>query len=116
MIRLIIQKNEEYVEDFLGEPVAFKKISGSIIYHYYEKIEDGEEYDYINKVVRKRYRYEERTENVKGFSFKTDENGVASQVFDLKDPTIGYYTAELIWYDGNGRIMTRGLLIKPSLY
>lgn len=110
------EKNEEYVEDFLGEPVAFKKISGSIIYHYYEKIEDGEEYDYINKVVRKRYRYEERTENVKGFSFKTDENGVASQVFDLKDPTIGYYTAELIWYDGNGRIMTREVYLSSRHY
>ncbi|HZK26251.1 MAG TPA: alpha-2-macroglobulin family protein, partial [Thermoclostridium sp.] len=110
------ETDDDYSTDFLGDPVTFKKLSGTIIYHYYEKIEDGEEYDYINKVVRKRYRYEERTKKIQGFSFKTDETGLGSQTFDLKDPTTGYYTAELIWHDGNGRIMTREVYLSSHNY
>ncbi|NLO40647.1 MAG: alpha-2-macroglobulin, partial [Ruminiclostridium sp.] len=97
--------------DYKGKPVANKTISGSIIYHWYEKIEDGEEYDYINKVVNKRYRYEERRKTVESFSFKTDEKGIATKTFTLNDPKEGYYTAELTWQDGNGRKMTRDVYL-----
>ncbi len=93
--------------DFLGEPASNKVIAGTIIYHTYDKIEDGEEYDYINKVVNKRYRYEERREKVQSFSFTTGTDGFTSKDFNLKDPDEGWYTAELIWEDGNGRVMNR---------
>ena len=105
-----------YSEDYLGVPVANKTISGTVIYHYYEKTEDGEEYDYINKVVRKRYRYEERTKRVESFSFRTDKNGIATRVFELKDPSEGYYTVELIWMDGNGRAMSRNVYLSNRYY
>ena len=79
------EKAQDY-PDYLGKPVAYKTISGTIIYHWYEKIEDGEEYDYINKVVNKRYRYEERQKTVQSFSFRTDEKGIASETFTLENP------------------------------
>jgi hypothetical protein len=97
--------------DYLGAPAAHIKIAGSIVYHYYEKIETGEQYDYINKVVHKVYRYEERTEKVKSFSIKTDSNGIAKEVFELEHPNEGWYTAELIWNDGNGRTMRHSVYL-----
>lgn len=93
--------------DFLGDPAAYTKLAGSIVYHYYEKIEDGEEYDYINKTVIKKYRYEEREEIVDSFSFTTDKEGVATEIFKLKAPNEGWYTADLVWSDGNNRTMNR---------
>lgn len=109
---------DEYVYsgNYLGAPVANRKISGTVIHHTYEKIENGEEYDYINKVVRKRYRYEERTEKVESFSFTTDENGLATKVFDLEHPKEGYYTVELIWNDNSGRTMSREVYLTNYYY
>ena len=92
-------------------PEANREITGSISYHYYEKIEEGEEYDYINKVVQKLYRYEERQETVQTFFMRTDENGLATKTFSLKNPTEGWYTAELNWKDGNGRVMKRSVYL-----
>lgn len=103
-------------ENFLGDPVAYKNIAGTVIYHTYEKIEEGEEYDYINKVVRKRYRYEERSEIVESFSFTTNEQGIATKVFELQHPNEGYYTVELIWNDNSGRIMSRDVYLSSRHY
>lgn len=97
--------------DFLADPVAHKTISGSIVYHYYEKIENGEEYDYINKVVRKIYHYEKRERTIQSFSFRTDEKGIATEIFKLDNPKDGWYTAELIWNDNNGRVMNRSVYL-----
>ncbi len=97
--------------DFLGAPAAYKEIAGTIVYHYYEKIEQGEEYDYINKVVRKVYSYEERRETVQTFAFRTNEKGIASEVFNLKTPSGGWYTAELIWNDNNKRVMNSSVYL-----
>ncbi len=102
--------------DFLGDPVAYKTLSGTIMYHTYEKIEDGEEYDYINKVVKKKYRYEKREEKVKGFSFRTGEDGIATETFTLEHPNEGWYTAELIWNDNSGRSMHREVYLSNRQY
>lgn len=102
--------------DYLGDPVAYKEISGTIIYHYYEKIEEGEDYDYINKVVQKRYRYEQRQKTVKSFSMRTDEKGITSEVFNLENPVDGWYTAELIWNDNSGRVMNRSVYLGKYYY
>lgn len=107
---------EPVYPNYLGDPVADKLLEGSIIYHYYEKIEDGEEYDYINKVVVKRYRYEERKENKGSFSMRTSNDGKASETFSLENPRNGYYTAELTWKDGNGRKMSRSVYLSNRIY
>jgi len=99
------------MSDFLGDPEASKEISGTIVYHYYEKIEQGEEYDYINKVVRKLYSYEERRETVQTFSLSTDEKGTASKIFNLKAPQEGWYTAELTWNDNSRRVMNHSVYL-----
>ncbi len=103
-------------EDILGDPVKYRKIDGAVIYHTYEKIEDGEEYDYINKVVRKRYRYEERKEKVESFTFATNKEGIATRVFELRHPNNGFYTVELTWNDYKGRTMTREVYLSNSYY
>ena len=107
--RLNDPESDELVNysDYIGDPVKYKKIDGTIYYHYYEKIYDGEEYDYINKVVRKVYRYEERKEKVTDFSFTTGEDGTATNSFTLEHPDRGWYIAELAWEDNSGRKMDR---------
>lgn len=102
--------------DYLGAPETYREIAGTIIYHYYEKIEEGEQYDYINKVVNKVYRYEERQKTVKSFSFRTDEKGVATEIFNLGNPAEGWYTAELIWNDNNGRVMNRSVYLGTTTF
>lgn len=112
----INNSTDEFINDYTGAPVPNRRISGKVIYHTYEKIEDGEEYDYINKVVRKRYRYEERKEAVESFSFSTNKNGYASKVFSLKYPNEGYYTVELTWQDNRGRTMSREVYLSTHSY
>lgn len=108
--------SEQDYPNFLGEPVADKLLEGSLIYHTYEKIEDGEEYDFINKVVVKRYRYEERKEKIGSFSLRTSKDGKASETFTLEHPRGGYYTAELTWQDSNGRKMSQSVYLSNCLY
>lgn len=114
----INNSEEEYwsIKDYLGKPVAGKKISGTVLYHTYDKIEDGDEYDYINKVVRKHYRYEERTESIGNFTLTTDEDGKLTKIFSLKKPSEGYYTAKLTWNDNRGRTMTREIYLSAAVY
>jgi len=100
-----------YYSDYIGDPVKNKKIDGTVYYHYYEKIYDGEEYDYINKVVRKVYRYEERKKKITSFSFTTGEDGTAIKSFTLENPNNGWYEAELVWEDNSGRTMTRDVYL-----
>ncbi|HHT62229.1 MAG TPA: alpha-2-macroglobulin [Clostridia bacterium] len=63
-----------------GHPVTV-----SLFRQEWDKIEDGEYYDYINKVVRKKYRYQERRVLVKESTVVTDKNGQAEYSFQAED-------------------------------
>ncbi len=91
--------------DYLGNAVDGKLLKGKILKNTWVKIPDGRYYDFINKVVKKRYRYELKTEQVKSFTMTTDRNGEAAYDFNGKDFSGGYYTADITCTDGTEREM-----------
>lgn len=91
--------------DYLGDPVSGKTLTGTVYKHTWLKIEDGEYYDYINKVTQKRYRYEEKKEFITQISLTTDANGKAIASFDAPYIKDGFYTAEITCTDNSGRKM-----------
>jgi len=60
-------------------------VAVSVFRQEWDKIEDGEYYDFINKVVVKKYRYNERKVLVEETQAVTDRNGKASFSFDTED-------------------------------
>jgi uncharacterized protein YfaS (alpha-2-macroglobulin family) len=100
---------EENYNDYLGKVVEGKKITGVLYKNYYEKIETGEYYDYINKVVRKTYDYKHKKDKIKDFTATTDKEGKINLTFDLKDTTECYYTAEIKTYDNNNKKMEKSV-------
>lgn len=91
--------------DYLGEPVNGKTLTGTIYKHTWLKIEDGEYYDYINKVTEKKYRYEEKKEAFGQITMTTDVNGKATASFDAPEHKDGFYTADIKCTDNSGRNM-----------
>lgn len=97
-------------DDFLGAPVAGQWLNLNIVHRTWERIETGEEYDYINKVVRKTYEYREKSTPVSTAKVMTSSDGTAKYYFTA-DQTEGYYTVEVTAVDGNGRSMKENVWI-----
>lgn len=64
-----------------NEPLPNAKVSISVDRVWYESIEDGDTYDPINKINRKKYRYERRSENTSQGEVTTDSQGQAGYNF-----------------------------------
>ena len=99
--------------DYLGDPVAGKTVQGTIYYNYYEKEESGTYYDYYNKVTRKRYRYSQKTKEVKTFTQKTDADGKITYPYSLSKKE-GWYTVRLTTTDNNGKQLVRIVYLRTK--
>lgn len=91
--------------DFLGDAVKGKTLTGTIYKNTWIKVETGEYYDYINKVTQKNYRYDPKKEKFKDFSITTDAEGKASFSFDAPKIDNGHYTAVVNCQDNSDRAM-----------
>lgn len=99
-------------DNHLGQVIPGHKAEVKVYSITWDKIEVGEDYDFINKVVRKRYEYRERKTLVTRSTLTTDASGRASLVFPADKDLEGYYTAEITSQDRNGR----NLIYQVSLY
>jgi len=89
-------------DDYKGAPVQNQKVNGKIYEQWWDKIETGEYYDFINKKVRKTYRYQSQRKHLDSFAATTGENGQFKVGFDIeKDKD---YQIELTTADPQGRI------------
>lgn len=95
------QNNYYKNESVIGEPVENKEVTVRLIKHEWEKIEDGVEYDFINKTTVKKYRYETREVTVEKKSLVTDTSGEISYEFDIEKD--GRYSVEITSEDSKGR-------------
>lgn len=91
--------------DYLGEAVHGKEIHVIVYKNTWVRIEDGQYYDFINKVTQKRYRYEPRREVFKTFDMKTGSDGKASSEFEAPQLESVYYSADVECADNSGRNM-----------
>ncbi|MDD4189293.1 MAG: alpha-2-macroglobulin family protein, partial [Eubacteriales bacterium] len=96
--------SEDYY-DYLGDPVSGRTLTGQIIKHTRIRIEDGQYYDFINKVFVKTYRYDEITSDAGSFNMTSDENGVAGYSIELPEITDTWYTAKISCPDNDGKTM-----------
>jgi len=62
-------------DEYIGEPVKSYSVSARIIKISYIKTETGQYYDPINKIVRKKYRYDKKEELVEKLHGTTDGAG-----------------------------------------
>ncbi|TYQ15398.1 UNVERIFIED_CONTAM: hypothetical protein Cloal_1845 [Acetivibrio alkalicellulosi] len=95
-----------HFNDYLGNPVANKRITGTINKNTWIKEKTGTYYDYINKVTYDTFRYRLQTTKLKDFSMFTDSDGEASYTFDAPKIENTYYSADISCVDNSGRNMT----------
>ncbi len=88
-------------QDYLGDPAVNKAISAKITEISYEAKEDGEYYDFINKVVRKKYRYDRIEKQLTTYSGSSNQQGEHRYRLSVeKDKS---YRVDVIVSDGQGR-------------
>lgn len=92
-----------------GQPVRFTLFERSWI-----RIEEGEYYDFIEKVVRKRYRYEQGTRKILDESTETDGDGRAVFRFTL-DPE-KQYEVQYGVQDSRGLWLVRSAWVSGQWY
>ena len=90
-------------DNYIGKAVAGQKLSLNLVHIIWEKVETGDEYDAINKVVRKTYEYREKRTPAGSATLTTAHDGTAHFEFSVKPNDEGYYTAEIITSDTNNR-------------
>jgi hypothetical protein len=61
--------------DYLGDPAAGRLVTADITETTYQRVEIGETYDFIAKMVRKEYRYDEVSTSLGSFSATSDGHG-----------------------------------------
>ncbi|RJQ35302.1 hypothetical protein C4566_00995 [Candidatus Parcubacteria bacterium] len=87
--------------DAKGGPAGNKNITAEIFEVVYEKKEVGEYYDFINKIVHKKYEYNRKETSFVKYSGTTNQNGEHTHSLTI-DPQKTYYVRVMV-DDGQGR-------------
>jgi len=61
--------------DYRGDPAARRQVTADVTETSYQRVEVGESYDFIAKIVRKEYRYDEVRTSLGSFSATSDAEG-----------------------------------------
>ncbi|MFC1655449.1 Ig-like domain-containing protein [Patescibacteria group bacterium] len=96
----------------IGDIAGNRKVKGIITEKWWNKIETGEHYDFINKKVVKDYDYRQASNEYGTFDVVTDDDGVAHYEFEM-DPS-KYYTVKFETYDDDGGLAEDNLYIYGS--
>ena len=94
---------EDY-DDYLGAPAGGVTVSGRIIEVSWEPRETGEYYDFIAKIVRKRYEYDRKERPLTDFTMTTDSDGRFRYTMPVAEEK--EYEIELAVTDNAGRRAT----------
>ncbi len=103
----LLDGSAEYYGDYLAAPAAGRKVKAEVYRSYEEKIQDGTEYDFIEKKNVPRYIYETKEEKIKTFTMTTDENGMAKEQWNLPNRDGERYYVALTAADKAGRTITQ---------
>jgi len=100
-----------YSGDFLCAPAANHIVEADIYRIYWERVRDGERYDFVTRRVIPRYRYVHREERLEQFTLTTNANGEASIDFQVPNNKNDSYQARITTIDGNGRTIHQDVFI-----
>ncbi len=102
-----------YIDDesYRGDP-ADLTISAELIHFWYEKVEDGTYYDFVQKKNIASYKYVHRDDTVGTYTVDV-RNGKAS-LENLPTTEKGGYYLELSWNDKAGRKMKRSVYLRSG--
>ncbi|MBD3362830.1 hypothetical protein GF362_03865 [Candidatus Dojkabacteria bacterium] len=89
-------------EDYLADPIVNKEIKVNLTEEWYERIEVGEYYDYIDKVNRKKYDYKRRSRALGESVITTNAKGEAIFEFDTTEDKYYYIDFWTTDVDGHG--------------
>lgn len=92
------------MESFRGSALSNQEVNLSIQDSYYEKVFEGQAYDYINKTTYDKYTYNYIQNTIINTALTTDESGNISFLFDKVEKEHGY-TFTLTTQDQTGRII-----------
>lgn len=92
--------SEALFYDYIGKTASNRKVSGKITEITWNKIEEGQYYDFINKKTQKNYRYEEVRKPLPPFEIITNSEGKASYSFKIEQEK--YYEVALNSDDDQG--------------
>lgn len=88
--------------DVLGPTWSGRALRGQLVGYYFEKIQEGTYYDYLDKKVKPAIRYERRRDPAIAVEAMTDANGRATYNFRM-NPARDYYELTLEGQDIQGR-------------
>lgn len=71
-------------DDFLGAPAAGQAVKATVVEERWEKVPEGQYYDFIHKVVRERYRYEYRPVTLEAVTLTADGEGRVAHDFAVE--------------------------------
>jgi len=97
--------------DFLCAPTAGQTMSVRIYEIYWERVRDGEFYNFATRQVVPRYRHVRRERFLEQFDVTTDANGLATRNFQVPNRQHASYQARLTTTDGNGRRISHTVFI-----
>lgn len=92
---------EDFDWEYEGDPIAGANINTKIYYTYYDKIEQGTSYDFINKKTVKNYRYEPRETLIEEKTLTTDSDGTFASSFTPEENK--NYRIDFVVTDPDGR-------------
>ncbi len=96
--------------EYIGDPVKNHEVRAEIKKITYRRIETGQYYDYINKIVRKSYRYVREEKTVKKLTGATNSSGEWSFEYSLPKEEGSTYRVD---FSARG---SQGRLAKSSTY
>ena len=99
-------------QDVLGSPAAGVTVSFDITDVSYRQTEIGEYYDFIAKIVRKQYRYDQVRVPLGRFTVATDANGAFRYIFPVDQERD--YQVDMRVTDGQGRTQSQQLYLSGS--
>ncbi|HEY3367161.1 MAG TPA: Ig-like domain-containing protein [Symbiobacteriaceae bacterium] len=97
-----------------GDPADGLTVSGSVIEQNWIRDDDGEEYDFINKVVVKKYRYRPDPRTVLTFTGVTDSGGQLVRRFPIQPDK--QYQIDLTTRDTKGHYLSRQAYLYGGQY
>ena len=99
-----------YRNEYLGEPVVNQSVSAQIIKTTYYKVEIGQQYDPINKIVQKLYDYRSNDETIERLAGVTDSKG--EWIFERNLPQVENVSYRMIFRSRD----SQGRLVRDDIY